>query len=81
VYKRQRRDSLLFTAARAIARDTRLAPAEERVEEFWLPLSAEGNLTITATLTYLYSPHDRPETETRIEFLSERKELLTRWVR
>jgi hypothetical protein len=76
-----RRDSLLFTAARAIARDTRLAPAEERVEEFWLPLSAEGNLTITATLTYLYSPHDRPETETRIEFLSERKELLTRWVR
>jgi len=76
-----RRDSLLFTGARAIARDTRLAPAEERVEEFLLPVSADENLTITAALIYLYSPHERPETETRIEFLSERRELFSRWVR
>lgn len=76
-----RRDSLLFTEARAIASDTRLAPAERRVEEFLLPVPAVENLTVTATLIYLYSPHERPETETRIEFLSERKELFSRWVR
>ncbi len=76
-----RRDSLLFTEARAIARDTRLAPAEERVEEFLLPISVDENLTLTAALIYLYSPHERPETETRIEFLSEKKELFSRWVR
>lgn len=76
-----RRDSLLFTHARAIARDTRLAPAEQRVEEFLLPVSTDENLTLTATLIYLYSPHERPQTETRIEFLSETKELLSRWIR
>jgi len=76
-----RRDSLLFTRARAIARDTRLAPAEQRVEEFLLPVSTDENLTVTATLIYLYSPHERPQTETRIEFLSEKKELFSRWVR
>lgn len=76
-----RRDSLLFTEARAVARDTRLAPAEQRVEEFVLPVPADENLTVTATLIYRYSPHERPETETRIEFLSERKELLSRWIR
>ncbi|RMG45352.1 MAG: hypothetical protein D6723_18490 [Acidobacteria bacterium] len=76
-----RKDSRMFTEARRIERDTRLAPGEERIEEFLLPVPASENAKVTATLTYFYSPHDRPETETRIDFMTETKQLLARWER
>jgi hypothetical protein len=75
------RDSLVFTKGHSIASDNRIAPFEERVEEFLLPVPGDTSVELTAKLTYLYSPHQRKETETRIEFWSERKELLTRWER
>jgi hypothetical protein len=76
-----RKDSRLFTEARKIDRDTRLAPGEQRLEEFRLPVPANENVTVTASLSYLYSPHDRKETETRIDFASEKKQLLSKWRR
>jgi hypothetical protein len=75
------RDSLLFTKAHSIGGDTRIAPFEERVEEFILPVPSDISVQVTATLTYLYSPHQTKETETRILFWTERRELLTRWER
>lgn len=74
-------DSHLFTHARMMVRDTRLQPGEQRTEEFFFPARSTENLTVTATLIYLYSPHARKETETRIEFASEKKELLAKWMR
>jgi len=76
-----RKDSRMFTEAHRIERDTRLAPGEQRMEEFLLPVPADENVTVTATLTYFYSPHDRKETEKRIDFWSEKKELLSKWTR
>jgi len=74
-----RRDSEVFLKGRTTKKDTRLAPLEERVEEFSLPVPAEGNAEVVATLTYLYSPHDRKETETRIDFWKEKRQLATNW--
>ncbi len=74
-------DSHLFTHARKVLRDTRLQPGEQRTEEFFFPAQATENLTVMATLTYLYSPHARKETETRIEFARDKKELLAKWRR
>ncbi len=74
-----RRDTEVFLQGRSAKTDTRLAPLEERVEEFFLPIPAEGNAQVTATLTYLYSPQDRKETETRIDFWKEKRELATNW--
>lgn len=76
-----RKDSRMFMEAHRIAHDTRLAPAEQRMEEFLVPVPADENVTVTATLTYFYSPHDRKETEKRIDFMSEKKELISRWAR
>jgi hypothetical protein len=75
------RDSLLFTKGHSVASDNRIAPFEERMEEFLLPVPGNISVQVTATLTYLYSPHQRQETETRTLFWTERKELLTRWER
>jgi hypothetical protein len=75
------KDSQVFTEARKVVQDSRIAPGEQRLEEFLLPVPADENITIKATLTYLYSPHNRKETETRIDFASEQKELLSRWAR
>ena len=77
--KELRRDSDVFLEGKTAKTDTRLAPLEERIEEFFLPVPAEGNAQVTATLTYLYSPHDRKETETRIDFWKEKRELSTNW--
>jgi hypothetical protein len=74
-----RRDSEVFLKGVTATKDTRLAPFEERVEEFFLPVPAEGNAKVMATLTYLYSPQDRKETETRIDFWKEKRELDTNW--
>jgi len=74
-----RRDSEVFVKGKTALTDTRLAPMEERVEEFFLPVPANGNAQVVATLTYLYSPHDRKETETRIDFWKEKRELATNW--
>ncbi len=76
-----RRDSRIFFEAHSIESDTRLAPGEQRTEEFLLPVSENENVTVTATLTYFYSPLDRKETEKRVDFISEKKELLSKWVR
>jgi hypothetical protein len=75
------KDSQVFTGARKVVRDTRLAPGEQRMEEFLLSVPANENVTVKATLTYLYSPHNRKETEIRIDFYSEQKELLSSWTR
>ncbi|RPI24045.1 MAG: hypothetical protein EHM61_18205 [Acidobacteria bacterium] len=77
--KELRRDSEVFLAGQTATTDTRLKPFEERVEEFLLPVPSDGNAQVQATLTYLYSPHDRKATETRIDFWKERKELATSW--
>ncbi|RPJ86946.1 MAG: hypothetical protein EHM18_03625 [Acidobacteria bacterium] len=74
-----RRDSEVFLKGSTAKTDTRLAPFEERIEEFFLPVPAEGNARVVATLTYLYSPHDKKATETRIEFWKEKRELSTNW--
>jgi hypothetical protein len=76
-----RKDSHLFTEAQSVKSDNRLAPGEQRMEEFRLPVPAGENVTVTATLTYLYSPHDRKETEKRIDFVSDKKDLLSKWTR
>ncbi|GAB4111270.1 MAG: multiheme c-type cytochrome [Acidobacteriota bacterium] len=75
------RDSLVFTNAAGVLQDTRLKPGESRIENFHFPLPPGGNVEVTATLTYLYSPQQRPETETRIDFLSETRRLTVSWER
>ena len=75
------KDSRLIIDGVKVASDNRIGPGEERIEEFFLPVSGDGNYTIRATLTYLYSPHNRPETETRIDFFSEERKLLAHWKR
>ena len=74
-------DSRLFLEGASIQSDNRLAPDEERVIETSLSLPAGGNVEVKAALTYLYSPHNRPETETRLEFYSEQKQLVNSWTR
>jgi hypothetical protein len=72
-------DSQVFINGNSAVTDTRIAPLEERIEEFLFPIPMEGNVQIQASLTYLYSPHDSPDTEIRIEFWKESKQLLTQW--
>lgn len=73
------RDSLIFTQAQSGDEDSRLAPGEERVEKFSLAVPSNRNLVVVATLTYFYSPHGRKETETRIDFATDSKELRVSW--
>ena len=74
-------DSQLFLYGASIASDTRFAPGEERIEDFEFSVVEDENLEITAGLTYLYSPHNRLETETRIPFFSETRNLTSSWSR
>jgi hypothetical protein len=76
-----RRDSQVFTGAYKIASDTRIMPFEHRVETFSLPAPREGNVEVTAKLTYFYSPHDRKQTETRVDFWQEKRQLVSEWKR
>ncbi len=79
--KAVQRDSLIFTNAAGVLEDTRLKPGETRIEDFQFSLPPGGNVELNATLTYLYSPQERPETETRIDFLSETRRLTVSWER
>jgi len=74
-------DSRLFLEGTGVKSDNRLAPDEERIIETTLSLPQGDNVEVRAVLTYLYSPHNRPETETRTEFYSEQKRLVTSWTR
>ncbi len=77
--KELRSDSQVFLNGASVGEDTRIAPFEERTEEFLFPVSLTGNVQVQASLTYLYSPHDSKATEIRIEFWKEKKELLNQW--
>lgn len=72
-------DSLVFTEAQKVGTDTRIAPMEERTEQFSFKVPADTNLVITASLTYEYSPQQKKETETRIKFATDSKTLRTEW--
>jgi hypothetical protein len=74
-------DARMFLATARIGDDTRIAPGEERTIETSFTLPENENVEVRATLTYLYSPHNRPETETRLEFLSEKKQLVVAYTR
>ena len=74
-------DARMFLETAGIGDDTRIAPGEERVIKTSFTLPKDQNVEVRASLTYLYSPHDRPETETRLEFLSERKQLVVAYSR
>ena len=75
------KDSRIFLEAAAIQSDNRLVPGEKRLEDFQFQIPEDKNIEIQATLTYLYSPHNRVETETRIDFFTEKRELLSSWTR
>ncbi|HSR53431.1 MAG TPA: multiheme c-type cytochrome [Acidobacteriota bacterium] len=72
------RDSRVFLEAVEETLDTRLAPMEERLEEFDLDLTAQGNISVTATLSYYYSPLNEVETERRFDFMSDTRRLTRR---
>jgi hypothetical protein len=74
-------DAELFLHSSQVLSDSRLAPGEERVEEFLLPVPDNQNLKVEATLTYVYSPHNRPETEDRLDFFTETRRLVSNWSR
>lgn len=74
-------DSLLFSNAASIISDNRIAPGEERIEELLLPAPKEENVEVTASLTYLYSPLNETESETRVNFYSESRKLQHSWRR
>lgn len=76
-----RDDSRIFTEAASVLKDSRIAAGEERIEEFFVSLSQPGNIEVEATLTYLYSPSEESQEETRIQFATERKRLLSDWTR
>jgi hypothetical protein len=74
-------DARMFLDTARIGDDTRIAPGEERIIETSFTLPTDENIEVRASLTYLYSPHNRPETETRLEFVSERKQLVAAFAR
>ena len=76
-----RRDSRVFSQAVSILRDNRIAPHEERDEEFLLPVPAGENASVTVSLTYFYSPLNQAETEKRVQFASLTRKLVRRWQR
>ncbi|GAB4251309.1 MAG: multiheme c-type cytochrome [Acidobacteriota bacterium] len=74
-------DSRIFFETAAVQSDNRLGPGEERVVEAVLKVPPDENVKVRAALTYLYSPQNRPETETRFEFYSESRDLVATWSR
>jgi len=74
-------DSKLFLEGASIESDNRLTPGEKRSVDASFLLPRTENVEVRATLTYLYSPHDRRETEIRREFLREERQLTTNWSR
>jgi hypothetical protein len=90
VYERQvvgsqgqpiQRDSELFTQQISVKSDTRIKPGETRTELFEFEDYPGENITIHARLTYLYSPHGKPETESRFDFYNEEKHLVSQFLR
>lgn len=61
-------EHLAFLRGAKVVSDTRLAPGEERTENFSLPLAAGVAVQVKATLSYYYSPMARSESEERIVF-------------
>lgn len=76
-----RDDSRIFTEAVSELSDTRISAGEQRLEEFFVDLPQPGNVQVEVTLTYLYSPSEESQQETRIQFASERKRLTSDWKR
>lgn len=74
-------DAQMFLGTAGIGGDTRIAPGEERIISASFTLPKDENVEVRASLTYLYSPHNRTETETRLEFLSETKQLVVAFSR
>lgn len=74
-------DARMFLETASVGADTRIVPGEERIIETSFTVPETQNVEIRASLTYLYSPHNRPETETRLEFLSESKELVVAYTK
>ncbi len=72
-------DSQVFINGVGVEKDTRIGPLEERTEQFTFKVPLAGNVEVKASLTYLYSPHNSKDTEIRIEFWKERKQLLNQW--
>ncbi|HSR68756.1 MAG TPA: multiheme c-type cytochrome [Acidobacteriota bacterium] len=73
------RDSQVFLEAVEETLDNRLAPMEERLETFQLNVPGDQNITVTATLSYYYSPLNEPETEHRFDFMSDSRRLTRRF--
>ncbi|UCF37037.1 MAG: hypothetical protein JSU96_19945 [Acidobacteriota bacterium] len=76
-----RTDARLFLDSASVIGDTRIAPGEVRAEDFLLKVALEKNLEIRATLKYVFSPHDRPETATELSFFSETRRMMSSWTR
>lgn len=74
-------DARMFLETEGIQSDNRIAPGERRDVNTSFVLPTSENVDIRASLTYLYSPHDRPETETRLEFVSDTRQLVSSWTR
>lgn len=76
-----RDDSRIFTEAVSVLSDSRISAGEERIEDFFVNIPQPGNVQVEATLTYLYSPSEESQEETRIRFASENKRLVSDWKR
>jgi hypothetical protein len=64
------REHFVFVKAAKTLEDTRLAPDESRREEFSYDVKAGVQTNVKATLSYVYSPLARTQSQQRVMFLS-----------
>jgi hypothetical protein len=57
-----------FLTAAKVTSDTRLAPDEKRIEDFWFKVTPGAVTNVKATVSYFYSPGERDASQRRIAF-------------